>query len=371
MKMQIGTHEISRSSACFVIAEIGQNHQGDVATAKKLFDVASAAGASAVKLQKRGNKAIFTRKAYDQPYDNDYSFGKTYGEHREALEFNKAQYAELKAHAESKGLVFFATAFDVASVDFLEELGVPAYKIASFDVNNHPLLAYIASKGKPVFISTGGSTMDEVQQAYEILRKGTDQICILQCTSAYPAKSEDLNLAVIKNYLAEFPEAVIGFSSHENGIEAPVIAVTLGARVIEKHLTLDHTQKGRDHAFSLEPPGMQKMIRDINRIPKMLGSIEKVCLPVELLAKEKLSKSLYFATDLPAWHVLAAEDIIVKSPGVGIPPSQLQFIIGRVLKASVEAEDIVSEQLLVEKKKPAVQVVPDQYAGFGGPPFCF
>lgn len=342
--MRIGKYEISKDSACFVIAEIGQNHQGDVWTAKKLFDAAALAGVHAVKLQKRNNKAIFTKAAYDAPYDNDYSFGKTYGEHRDALEFGKAEYMELKAYAESKGLVFFATAFDNSSVDFLEEVGVPAYKVASFDVNNHPLLEYIASKHKPVFFSTGCSDMDDVRKAYDILRKGTDQVCIMQCTSGYPTPAKHLNLAVIKTYGEEFPDAVIGFSSHDNGIEAASLAVLLGARAIEKHLTLDHTQKGRDHAFSLEPPGMQKMVRDVFRVHEMLGSPEKTCLPIEAAAKEKLGKSMYFSKALAKGHVIVDGDIAFKSPGTGMPPSAFKFIVGGKLLTNVVEDQIVEKK---------------------------
>jgi len=328
-------------SHCFVVAEVGQNHQGDVETAMKLFDALAYAGFDAVKLQKRDNKTLYTKKMYNKPYDSENSFGATYGEHREALEFDKTEYMELKKYAESKNLVFFATAFDIPSVEFLEDVDVPTYKIASGDVTNLPLLARVAETGKPVFLSTGASCMSEVRQAYEVLRKGAEEICIMQCTSVYPSEAKDTHLSVISTYLKEFPDCTIGFSSHDNGIMLPVGAYMLGARAIEKHCTLSRTMKGADHNFSLELPGQQKLIRDLRRIEKAIGDPEKICYSIEMPAKEKLGKSLFFAKDLQKGHVIVSDDLVVKSPGNGTPPSMMSRIVGMTL-----ASDVVEEMMV-------------------------
>ena len=247
--MRIGRHEIGDESKCYVIAEIGHNHQGNLDKARELFREAKLAGAHAVKLQKRDNRGLYTRAAYNKPYDNENSFGSTYGEHREFLEFGLKEYRELQTFAAELGVDFFATAFDLASADFLRDLDVPAYKIASGDLKSTPLLRHVASFGKPVVISTGGAVVDDVQRAYDTIMPINPQLAILQCTAGYPAAFEELDLRVISAFRERFPGAVIGFSSHDNGIAMPVAAYMLGARIVEKHFTLNRASKGTDHAF--------------------------------------------------------------------------------------------------------------------------
>ncbi|MGH2837446.1 MAG: N-acetylneuraminate synthase family protein, partial [Thermoleophilaceae bacterium] len=231
--------EISDSSACYVIAEIGHNHGGSVETCKELFDEAKGCGAQAVKLQKRDNRSLYTREFFNKPYENENSYGATYGEHREALEFGKADYQELKVYAEEIGITFFATAFDVPSADFLAEVDMPAYKVASADLINTPLLKYVAQIGKPMIMSTGGSTLDDVRRAHEAVVEINPDIAILQCTAGYPAAWDELDLRVIETYRDLFPETVIGLSSHDNGITMPVVSYLLGGRIVEKHFTLN------------------------------------------------------------------------------------------------------------------------------------
>ncbi|HEY1333676.1 MAG TPA: N-acetylneuraminate synthase family protein, partial [Myxococcaceae bacterium] len=238
-------------SHCYVIAEVGHNHQGDVEKCKELFRVARECGADAVKLQKRDNRALYTREMYDKPYDNENSFGATYGEHREALEFGRDEYRELQRYCREIGITFFATAFDLPSADFLQSLDMPAYKIASGDLRTTPLLRHVARFGKPMIVSTGGAAMEDILRAYDAIMPINPQLCFLQCTASYPASAEDLNLNVITTLRARFPELVVGLSDHENGIAMAVAAYVLGARVVEKHFTLNHTWKGTDHAFSL------------------------------------------------------------------------------------------------------------------------
>ena len=280
-ELTIDGRRIADDTTCFVIAEIGHNHQGSLERAMELFRAAKDAGVDAVKLQKRDNRGLFTGTLFDSPYDNENSFGATYGEHREALELDRAAYVELRALAHELGLVFFATAFDEASADVLAELDFPAYKIASGDLRNTPLLRHVAALGKPVIVSTGGATLEDIERAVEAIAPINEQICLLQCTAAYPAAVEELNLAVITTLRERYPDYVVGLSDHQDGIAMSTVAYMLGARVIEKHFTLSHAAKGTDHAFSLMPEGMRKLVRDLSRIPAALGDGEKRPLPSE------------------------------------------------------------------------------------------
>src|SRR6266571_1793685 len=315
---------IADDAPCYVIAEIGHNHQGDVEKAKQLIHSAHEWGASAVKLQKRSNRTLFTRAFYEQPYENEFSFGRTYGEHREALELDADEYRELQRYAREVGITFFATAFDFESADFLAELDVPAFKFASGDLRNTPLQRHVASFGKPMFLSTGGGTMEDVERAVDTILPINEQLCVLQCTAAYPAQTEDLNLSVITALRNRFPELVIGLSDHQNGIAMAIVAYMLGARVIEKHFTLDHALKGRDHAFSLMPEGMRRLVRDLHRVPAALGNAEKRPLPIEADPLEKMGKKLVAARELELGQVLTAADLAIKSPADGgLPPYEL------------------------------------------------
>jgi len=348
-EIKIGNFIISEDSPCFIIAEIGHNHQGNLEIAKKLIDQAAYCGANAVKFQKRFNKSVFTKAFYNQPYDHENSFGRTYGEHREVLEFGKKEYLELMDYAWRRKLVFFATAFDFESVDFLEEIGVPVHKISSFDIDNHPFIEYVAKKRKPVFISTGSANLEEVRQAYQILKRYIDQICILQCTTSYPAEYSDLNLNVIKTYKKEFPDAIIGYSGHDNSIVMPDVAYVLGAKVIEKHFTLCHAMKGTDHKFSLEPTGLKKMVRDLRRIDIALGTGEKTSLESEKEAKRKMGKSIVLKRFVSRGTILTPELVAFKSPADGISPSKLKEIIGKHLKEDLPADTILMPEHFVEK----------------------
>ncbi len=330
---------ISDDSDCYVIAEIGHNHQGSVETAKALFHGAKDCGANAVKLQKRDNRTLYTRAMYDQPYDHENSFGVTYGAHREALEFGEAEYRELQAYAAELGLTMFATAFDFASADLLARLDMPAYKIASGDLSNVPLLKHVAAFGKPVIISTGGGTLADVRRAYEAVRPINAQICLLQCTAGYPAAFEELNLRVITTFREQFPEAVVGLSGHDNGIAMALVGYVLGARVVEKHYTLNRSMKGTDHAFSLEHSGLRRMVRDLQRARVALGDGVKRPLPSEVKPLYKMAKKLVAARDLPAGQVLTRDDVAIKSPNDGLPPYELENVVGRRLTRPLSADD--------------------------------
>jgi sialic acid synthase len=257
---------IADDEPCYVIAEIGHNHQGSVELCKQMFDAAKWAGCNAVKLQKRDNKTLYTEEFYNSPYNSENAFGATYGEHREALEFDQRQYELLKAYAESIGLTFFATAFDIPSANFLQQLGCPAIKVASGDCQNVELIKWLNVNWiKPVIVSTGGGARPAsmVCNAHEC--------AVLHCTSGYPAKYEELNLRCIKSYRKEFKHRVIGWSAHDTGIHMAPVAYALGARIIEKHFTLNRAWKGTDQAFSLEPQGMKTMIDNLKDCKAALG----------------------------------------------------------------------------------------------------
>lgn len=338
-KLTIDNRLIDDDSDCYVIAEIGHNHQGDMEKAKELFRAAKECGADAVKLQKRDNRALYTREMYNKPYENENSFGTTYGEHREFLEFDMAQYRELRDYARELGITFFATAFDAPSADFLAELDTPAFKIASGDLRNVPLLKYVAGFQKPMVVSTGGGTIEDVERAYDAVMPINTQLCILQCTAGYPADFEELNLRVITTFRERFPDVVVGLSSHDSGIAMAVAAFMLGARVVEKHFTLNRAMKGTDHAFSLERPGLRRMTRDLQRARVALGDGVKSTYPSERAPLIKMGKKLVAARDLPAGHALTLDDIAIKSPGDGIPPYELERLPGRVTRRAFKEDE--------------------------------
>ena len=338
---------LSDDGPCWVIAEIGNNHQGDLEKCKHLVREAKAAGASAVKLQKRDNRSLFTRDMFDRPYDHENSFGQTYGEHREFLEFGRAEYIELQQFARELGITFFATAFDLPSADFLAGLDMPAYKIASADLRNIPLITHVARLGKPVILSTGGGTLDDVRRAYEAVMPLNRQLAILQCTASYPVAFEEMDLRVIETYRAAFPDVVVGLSAHDNGIAMALVAYMLGARIVEKHFTLNRAMKGTDHAFSLEPVGLRKMVRDLTRARAALGDGLKKVYPSEGPGIAKMSKKLVAARPLSPGQVLHAQDVAIKSPGDdGLAPYELPNVVGRRLRKALERDEAIQFDML-------------------------
>jgi len=345
-ELVIDNHVITDGGECYVIAEIGHNHQGNLKMAKEMFAAAKDCGASAVKLQKRDNRFLYTRDMYNRSYDNENSYGATYGQHREALEFGREEYVELKRYAKELNITFFATAFDFRSADFLADLDMPAFKIASGDLNNIPLLRYVSSFQKPMIVSTGGATMEDVERAYEAIRQINPHFAILQCTSGYPCSFDEMNLRVITTYRERFPDVVIGLSGHDNGIAMELAAYMLGAQIVEKHFTLNRSLKGTDQAFSLERPGMQRLVRDLSRVRVAMGDGIKRPYASEAAPLMKMAKKLVAARDLPAGHVLRPEDIAIKSPADGLPPYELDNVVGRkIVKPLQEDESIGFEHL--------------------------
>lgn len=275
----------------YIIAEIGGNHQGDVDMAKRMIEVARYCGVDAVKLQKRDVKTYLTPEQYNKPYDNPHSFGKTYGEHREYLELTVDEHAELKDHAESLGLTYFVSAWDEVSARQMLELGIEIMKIPSACITDRNLLAVCDEAGIPVIASVGMSTLQEIDALVESL-PNVKELYLLQCTSTYPCDFRDINLNVIPELKKRYEGRVkgIGFSGHHLGIAIDVAAVAMGATVIERHFTLDRTMKGTDHAASLEPEGMRRLVRDIRAFEKSRGVPDKTRLACERSSWEKLRK---------------------------------------------------------------------------------
>ena len=344
---------IADDAGAYVIAEIGHNHQGDVEKAKALIHAAKECGVDAVKLQKRDNRRLYTRALYDSPYDNEHSFGATYGVHREALELTPAEWLELREFSREEGVTLFGTVFDEPSADLLAGLDLPAFKIASADLVNTPLLRHVAALGKPVFLSTGGGTLEDVERAVDTILPINPHLCLLQCTASYPASVEELQLGVIRTFRERFPEVVVGLSDHQSGIAMSLVGFMLGARVIEKHFTLDHAWKGSDHAFSLMPEGMRRLVRDLRRVPEALGDGVKRPLPSEERPLEKMGKKLVAARALQTGHVLQAGDLVAKSPADGgLRPYELDRLLGRRLRRALAEDD----EIALEDVEPAEEL---------------
>lgn len=341
--IQLGSHKVGENEPTYIIAEIGINHQGDVQIAKKLIKEAADAGANAVKFQKRSIKRILTHEGLEMPYDNRNSFGKTYGEHKKALELTEHDYKELQAFSVEHQVDFIASGWDEESIDFLDDLGVPFFKMASADLTNIPLLVHTAKKKKPMILSTGMANMEMVETAVAAVKPFDIPLCILQCTSTYPSVFEEVNLGVIDTYRQRFPDAVIGYSGHELGIAITEAAVALGANIVERHFTLDRTMKGGDHAASLEPGGFKKLVRDIRHIEAAMGGKVKQVQESEAPIFKKLAKSIVSRVELTKGTVLTRDMLTTKGPGTGISPARLDEILGKKVTRNIDADVVLME----------------------------
>lgn len=335
---------ISDIDPCFIIAEIGQNHNGDINIAKKLIDVAVDSGADAVKFCKRDLNTELTISAYNKPYDNPNSFGITYGEHREFLELNENEYAILKDYADSKGIIFFASVCGKKSVELLDRLGCPLFKIASRDLTNLPLIKHIASKYKPIILSTGMSSLEEIYDAVNLISTFHENIILMHCTSEYPTPYKDVNLNVMGSLKGIFPNCLIGFSGHTIGVITPVIASCLGAVAVEKHITLARCMKGTDHVGALEPDGLKRVCRDIRNLELSFGDDEIKILPNELINRKKLGRSIVSVDNFQKGTILEERMLIMKSPGNGLTAKHINSFIGKRLKHDIEMDHIFTKE---------------------------
>ena len=283
--VKIGNKIIGDGNPCFIIAEIGINHNGSTALAKKMIDIAVTTGCDAVKFQKRTVDIVYTKEELAK--ERKSVFGNTNGDLKRGVEFGEEEYREIDENRKKKGILWFASCWDENSVDFMEKFDIPCYKIASASLTDDNLLKHTKSKGRPIMLSTGMSTMEQIRHAVSIL--GEDNLIILHCTSTYPSNAEETNLRVIETFRKEF-SCPIGYSGHERGVTPSVLAAALGAAVVERHITTDRTNWGSDQAASLEMAGLYHMVRDIRQTPCLLGDGIKVVYQREIPIIEKLRR---------------------------------------------------------------------------------
>lgn len=337
---------IGRQHPCFIVAEAGNNHQGNCDMALEMVREAARCGADAIKFQKRHTESLLTAEGRAAPYNGANSFGRTYGEHREALELSIEEMVQCKALAEELGLVFFASTWDAVSLSQMEALGVELLKISSADLVSLPLLRQAGAMGTPVIISTGMSGYPEIDMAVSLLRRYHEDIVVLHCNSSYPCPEEQIALPVIEQ-LRERYGLPVGYSGHEQGLGPSVAAAALGACVVERHFTLDRTLPGTDHRVSLDPAGLEQLVTMVREVEKALRIRDKQVFPSEVGSAKKLRKSIVFARDLPAGHVLTKADITIKCPGTGLSPIHWDGVIGSTLLTQVRCEDQIGWDMIV------------------------
>lgn len=315
----------------FVIAEVGQNHQGSLDTAREFIRIFAFEGADAIKFQTRNNRYLFSPDAYDEPYASENAFAETYGAHREILELKPEWLPILKEDCVRHGVKFMSTPFDEPSLELLERVGVDMLKVASFDLGNLPFIHRIARLGKPVVMSVGGGRIDQIRSSVEVLLEHHDEVAVLHCVSEYPCEFDRLGLDSIEMLTREFPDCSIGSSDHFNGILSGPIAYMRGARVFEKHVTLNRSWKGTDHSFALEPEGFRKFVRDIRRVRHMLPPKPADDLGNEKVFK-KLGKSLVAYVDIRAGETLTLDNLSGRIFATQhIPVRESNAVIGRVV----------------------------------------
>ena len=328
---------IGQDYPCFLVAEVGNNHQGSLETALEMVRAAARSGADAVKFQKRNTESLLTREGFSAPYCGANSFGKTYGEHRNALELSLEEMAEAKRLAEELGLVFFASAWDTVSLRQMEEIEVELLKFSSADLVCIPLLRQAGAMGVPVVLSTGMSSFPEIDAAVNELLKFHDDIVILHCNSTYPCPEEHIALPVIEQLRRRY-KLPVGYSGHERGLGPSLAASALGACLIERHFTLDRNLPGTDHQASLEPTDFGRMAEMVREVERAMQVTNKQVFPSEVASAKKLRKSIIYGRDLPAGHVLTEKDLMIKCPGTGVSPIYWDEVVGAVLKARVRFE---------------------------------
>lgn len=330
--IQIGNRRLSADHPAYVIAEIGVNHQGSVEMAHRMVDEAHAAGADAVKFQTFLTDELLLASATQAAYQRAAVGERSQADMVRALELSFADFATLHAHCAEAGIDFLSTAFDPASLDFVIGLGPACLKWPSGEINNWPMLRRAAASGLPILLSTGMASMGEIAGALE--QVAGSPVCILQCVSNYPARIEDQNLRTLPALAAAFGRPV-GFSDHTNGPFAAIAARALGMCVLEKHFTLDRTLPGPDHAASCEPAEFAALVQALRQVEAGLGDGIKRPLPVEEDVKAVARKSIVFARDLPAGHVLGPADLAAKRPASGIAPDRIDMVLGLPLARGV------------------------------------
>lgn len=336
-----------KMNGCFIIAEAGVNHNGSLELAKKLIDVAASAGANAVKFQTFISEEVVSVNAPKAKYQKiTTNEDESQLEMIKKLELSRNDHQELIKYAKKKEIMFLSTPFDKRSVDLLIELSVPMIKISSGEITNHPFLKYIASKGLPIILSTGMSTLEEVAESVSVIKEaGCKDLTLLHCTSNYPARVTDCNLLAMKTMAEKF-NLPVGYSDHTTGIVVPIAAAAMGACVIEKHFTLDKNLPGPDHKASLEPDELKEMIRSIRMVDKALGSSIKAPVESELEVRDVARRSIVAKVDIIEETNIKEDMLSFKRPGTGIPPTDIMRVVGMKAKVNIKKDELIYYELL-------------------------
>ena len=346
-KIQIGKKHIGEGQPCYIIAEAGVNHNGDLRIAKKLVKSAARAGADAVKFQTFSAESIATRTARKAAYQKRRSKAtESQYEMLRRLELPREAFETLFSYAEACGIEFLSSPFDLTSADLLESIGVAAFKVPSGEITNIPLLSRIGGFNKPIILSTGMATLNEIREGIETLRtKGAQKIVLLHCVTSYPAPLESINLRMIETLAREFALPV-GFSDHTEGVTAAIIARALGACVIEKHFTLDRNLPGPDHKASVEPAVLADMVKQVRLTESALGEGIKSIGRTESAIRKIARKSLVAAIIIPKGTKLNREMIDIKRPGTGIETKHLDTVIGMTARRAIQKDTVISWDML-------------------------
>lgn len=345
--IDIAGRKVGPGQPCFIIAEAGVNHNGDLELAKRLVAVASEAGADAVKFQTFKAERVVGATAPKAKYQmNVTDSTESQLDMLRRLELSREAHGELLIHCQERGVLFMSTPFDEESADLLDDLGIPVFKIGSGEITNWPFLEYVASKGKPMILSTGMSYLSEVDEAVRVVRgAGCDQLILLHCVSNYPADPADANLRAMQTMARAF-QVPVGYSDHILGIEVALAAVALGACVIEKHFTLDRNLPGPDHRASLEPVALKSMVQGIRIVERAVGVISKVPTASEIANREVARRSLVAIQDIPAGLIIHQEMVAARRPGTGLSPKYLNWVVGRQTRIMIRANDFISLDML-------------------------
>jgi len=335
---------VGASSPCFIIAEAGVNHNGDPAMAHRLVDAAADARADAVKFQTFDADALASADAPKAAYQAALTgAGESQREMLRKLELPHEVHVALKRHAEERGLIMLSSPFEERSADFLETLGVPAFKVGSGEITNHPFLEYLAKKGRPLLVSTGMSELAEVEAAVAVIAAAGDPpLALFHCTSSYPAPDDAANLRALGTLQRRF-DLCIGYSDHTLGTAIPWAAIAMGACLLEKHLTLDRGLPGPDHAASMDAAGFTDLVTGVRRIEAALGDGRKTMQACERDTQRVARKSLFAARDLRAGESLDAQAVVCRRPGIGISPARLPALLGRRLQRAIAADTMLQE----------------------------
>lgn len=345
-KVKIGDRWVGEGEPTFIIAEAGANHDRKLGQAKQLIDVAVDAGADAVKFQVYSAETMYSRKTPQFSYLKELEAGKSTYDILKDIEIPREWLGELAKYCRDKGIIFLASPFDREAVEQLYAVGVPAYKWASFEIVDLPLLKYASNKGKPMLLSTGMCNLADIQEALEaVYSTGNEDVILLHCTSLYPTKINQVNLRMMDTMKNTF-HLPVGLSDHTLGITVPIAAVARGACVIEKHYTLSRKLKGPDHPFALEPEELKQMVRAIREVEESLGSPIKQMIPDEEEMARLGRRSIIARVNIPKGTKITEDMLIIKRPGYGIKPKFLDMVIGREAKKNIEKDDIITWEMV-------------------------